>query len=242
MVAAKYHVDHRQAFDYARLSFSGTFQNELTRRIQRKTGCSHYAIFYKAAVPVSLPKVYLADNLDFSCRVLYDQRKMWMTDPVLEMNNDEDIRHWEQGARHFSPGIATLIKSPAGNRYAEASTLVYPMRNGSVTLMTLIWAGGQRPDIDFNEMYEVLFAESRLVTQNIYKILKCDPSVVGSQLNVREVQIMRLLAGGLTSKQVADAISVTRATVYFHVKQFTRKMNASTRSEAIIKAALLRVI
>lgn len=53
---------------------------------------------------------------------------------------------------------------------------------------------------------------------------------------------MRLLADGLTAEQVAAKINLTRATVYFHVKNFTKKMEASSRMEAIIKAALLRMI
>ncbi|OOH80578.1 hypothetical protein BK673_06500 [Pseudomonas fluorescens] len=242
MVVAKHNVDFRQAFDYARVSFAGTFQRELTRRILLKTNCSHYAIFYKAAVPVSLPKVYLTDNFDFSCRVIYDQEKIWMMDPVLDIASDVEIHHWSSGLPVSSPSIVTLIKTSAAKRVADASTLIYPMRNGSVASLTLIWANTDRPDIDFNETYETLFSESRMVAQKISHLSKCSQSVASSQLNIREVRIMRLLADGLTSKQVADTINVTRATVYFHVKQFTRKMNSSTRSEAIIKAALLRMI
>lgn len=241
MVSAKRNADFRQAFDYARVSFAGTVQNELSRRIQLKAKCSHFAIFYKTAMPVSLPKVYLCDNLDFSCRVIYDQKKIWMKDPVLGISSEEEIHHWDNDLSNGPANIISLVKLATGDR-PTASTLIYPMRNGSATLLTLIWGNSARPDVDFNELYETLFSESRMATQKICHSLKYSHPAANNLLNVREVRIMRLLADGLTSKQVADAINVTRATVYFHVKQFTRKMNSSTRSEAIIKAALLRLI
>lgn len=57
-----------------------------------------------------------------------------------------------------------------------------------------------------------------------------------SDLSVREVEILRLLARGTTSKSVADQLHISRTTVNNHVQHILHKLASHTRLEAIRRA------
>lgn len=237
-------IEHYSIHEYSRIKVCATFHKNLTQRILQKTACAHYALYYKTPLPVSAPKIYLIDNLDYSCRLEYDQKKLWMTDPVLHINSSDEVTRWNNTSTSTAPSILNLVKKSALTSKTEAVTLSYPMQSGSTVLLTLIWAPPYKLQLAINEVYDNTFPECRIAAHEIQSLINPAhrPILNLTKLNFREIKIMRLLADGLTSEQVADKIYVTRATIYFHVKQFTKKMNCSTRSEAIIKAALLKLI
>ncbi|MFF3500255.1 LuxR C-terminal-related transcriptional regulator [Streptomyces sp. NPDC003247] len=53
-----------------------------------------------------------------------------------------------------------------------------------------------------------------------------------ASLNVREREVLRLLAQGRRNKAIADELGVTESTVKFHVTGVLRKLEVSTRGEA----------
>lgn len=52
-------------------------------------------------------------------------------------------------------------------------------------------------------------------------------------LSPREMEVMHLLAKGMTNKQIADRISVSERTVKFHVSSILGKLGAENRTEAV---------
>jgi len=61
-------------------------------------------------------------------------------------------------------------------------------------------------------------------------------SARASDLSDREIQILRLLAKGSTTKAVADELHISRTTVNNHTQHILRKLDAHTRLEAIRRA------
>lgn len=236
-MSVKQKSPHSPIYDYARLTLGRTVRKALMQRLLTKSGCSYFAIFYKTALPLSSPKVYLVDNFNFSSRLIYDRQKLWALEPILNASGAEEIIHWQSGTLPAETGVLGLM----GKHVLEAATFLYAMHSGSMTLLTLIWTEpSSRPDL--NELYDALFPESRLATRHIRDLSRPVCPVIPGGLSVREIKILRLLADGLTSEQVADAVHVTRATIYFHVKQIMKKTDSTTRSQAITKAALLNLI
>jgi DNA-binding NarL/FixJ family response regulator len=58
-----------------------------------------------------------------------------------------------------------------------------------------------------------------------------------TQLSARENEVLRLLADGLATKQIARSLGITERTVKFHVTSIFTKLGASNRAQAIALAA-----
>jgi DNA-binding NarL/FixJ family response regulator len=58
-----------------------------------------------------------------------------------------------------------------------------------------------------------------------------------TQLSAREREVLRLLADGLATKQIARSLGITERTVKFHVTSIFGKLGASNRAQAIALAA-----
>lgn len=61
-------------------------------------------------------------------------------------------------------------------------------------------------------------------------------------LNDREITALTWVARGKTSAEVADLVGLTKRTVDFHLDNARAKLRAATRTEAVIKAAIGRLI
>jgi len=58
-----------------------------------------------------------------------------------------------------------------------------------------------------------------------------------TQLSAREDEVLRLLAQGLVTKQIASSLGITERTVKFHVASILVKLGANNRAQAIALAA-----
>ena len=61
-------------------------------------------------------------------------------------------------------------------------------------------------------------------------------------LNEREAQSLTWSARGKTSSEIATILGLAKRTVDFHIENACRKLNVSTRTEAVVKAASGRLI
>jgi len=55
-------------------------------------------------------------------------------------------------------------------------------------------------------------------------------------LSAREIQILELIAKGLTNKEISTILGVSQFTIRNHLSRITRKMDVSDRTEAIFRA------
>jgi two-component system, NarL family, response regulator LiaR len=57
------------------------------------------------------------------------------------------------------------------------------------------------------------------------------------QLSRRELEVLKLIAGGMSYSQVADQLTISMSTVKFHIGNILTKLGVETRNEAILVAA-----
>jgi DNA-binding NarL/FixJ family response regulator len=62
------------------------------------------------------------------------------------------------------------------------------------------------------------------------------PADPGALLTPRETDVLRLLAEGLANKAIAQRLDISEHTVKFHVNALLRKLDAQSRTEAVIEA------
>lgn len=58
-------------------------------------------------------------------------------------------------------------------------------------------------------------------------------SVVDEELTAREIEVLSLIQHGLRTKQIADKLRIGEATVNFHIKNLTGKLQANDRAHAV---------
>jgi DNA-binding NarL/FixJ family response regulator len=57
-----------------------------------------------------------------------------------------------------------------------------------------------------------------------------------TELSERELEVLRMLATGVTTANIAEQLHISRATVNNHIQHILRKLDAHTRLEAIRRA------
>jgi len=61
-------------------------------------------------------------------------------------------------------------------------------------------------------------------------------------LSERELQVLRLVAAGLTNQQIADELVVVVATVKAHINRIYRKLDVTNRVQAVARARELNLL
>jgi DNA-binding NarL/FixJ family response regulator len=60
-----------------------------------------------------------------------------------------------------------------------------------------------------------------------------DDDWIEQPLTPREIEVLQLLAEGLSNKSIADRLGISDQTVKFHVASVTSKLGASNRTDAV---------
>jgi DNA-binding NarL/FixJ family response regulator len=69
-----------------------------------------------------------------------------------------------------------------------------------------------------------------------------DESEQRTLLTPREVEVLRAVSSGSTNKQIARELGISQHTVKFHLESLMRKLDASSRAEAVYKSIQLKLL
>jgi two-component system, NarL family, response regulator DevR len=104
-------------------------------------------------------------------------------------------------------------------------------------------------DVDTSELVNAIRAvqrgESAFDSHSaaaMMRALSVTPQQQSNRLTEREVQVLRLLAGGLSNRDIGVRLFISETTVKFHVGNLMRKLDVTRRAEAVYAASKLGVI
>lgn len=72
--------------------------------------------------------------------------------------------------------------------------------------------------------------------------LRADEAPPAEPLTGREQEVLQLLAEGLSNRAIAQALAISEHTVKFHVNAIMTKLDAQSRTEAVVRATRLGLI
>ncbi|MFC6063329.1 MadR family response regulator transcription factor [Streptomyces ochraceiscleroticus] len=72
--------------------------------------------------------------------------------------------------------------------------------------------------------------------------VKADPEPAKATFTEREQRVLELLAHGLSNRVIGAKLFISETTVKFHVRNIMRKLDASSRAEAVYEASKMGVI
>jgi DNA-binding NarL/FixJ family response regulator len=73
-------------------------------------------------------------------------------------------------------------------------------------------------------------------------LVESEPETPPTDLTAREREVLELLAAGLSNRAIGERLSISEHTAKFHVNAIRQKLGASTRTEAVVRAARLGLI
>jgi DNA-binding NarL/FixJ family response regulator len=73
-------------------------------------------------------------------------------------------------------------------------------------------------------------------------VINVTPDVLVDDLTPREMEVLQLLADGLTNRAIAQRLSISEHTVKFHVNSILGKLGAQSRTEAVVRATRMGLI
>lgn len=142
-------------------------------------------------------------------------------------------------AAELEPGIVLWQISPE----EDAAGILHMLGNTPVLIlaqqpsMDLIRSGarGVLPvDASPEQIGVALRALSAdLVVLTAEAIHRIQPAPLGSALTARETEVLRMIAAGLSNKEIAYRLGISEHTVKFHVSALLGKLGAASRAEAI---------
>lgn len=134
-----------------------------------------------------------------------------------------------------NPGIKILALSSfqddvSVNAMLKSGAVGYILKNASVDELEHIIRTINEGNtvIDTNLMQMILHAE-RTTSAEV-------------SLSPRELEILKLIAGGMSYNQAANCLTISLSTVKFHIANILTKLKVETRNEAILVAAKLGLI
>src|SRR6201996_9647251 len=137
------------------------------------------------------------------------------------------------------PGLAVLVLTTA----LEDQLVVTALRNGA--------KGYVVKEVDTSELLRAIRAVDQgenafdpRSSSAMVRGLNASPGPCpgGSALTPRELEVLRLLAHGLSNREISERLFIAETTVKFHVANVMRKLEVTRRSEAVYVASQLGAI
>jgi len=126
------------------------------------------------------------------------------------------------------------------HRFGLVHDLIIPMHTPRRQQVLICYRLGKSPDIA-DAIEEVRETTTRLAYMSalvINDFVNLDMiKIPNVSLSIREHESLALMARGLSNNEIATTLNITERTAKFHVANVIRKLDATTRSQAIAMAA-----
>ena len=135
-------------------------------------------------------------------------------------------------------GVATIRAIRA--EFPDSRFVVLTVRGGDEDIHQALEAGAQAyllktaSDIELTATIRAVYAGLRRLSREVADRLREYPTA--SDLTPRELDVLRLLARGLTNKEIAKALTVSQTTAKWFVKNILEKLGANDRTQAVTTA------
>ncbi|MCP4753346.1 MAG: hypothetical protein GY866_20845, partial [Proteobacteria bacterium] len=85
------------------------------------------------------------------------------------------------------------------------------------------------------------FANKLLTAFRLPKAVKIDSGYI-ERLSQRELEVLRLVAGGFSNKMIVEKLFISMSTVKTHLRNIYGKLNVNSRTQSIVKAKELDLL
>lgn len=135
------------------------------------------------------------------------------------------------------------VPTQKGTRWCNVSVLVADVTNSTQPYSLHIIRAVDMPKKLELLVRDFIVSETQLPPEQLKALYSTTRSPArGAELSKRELEVLRLLAKGATTKSIAGQLHISRTTVNNHTQHILHKLNAHSRLEAIRRAELAGLI
>jgi LuxR family transcriptional regulator len=209
--------------------------------VAKQLGFDYCAYDMRLPWPVAEPKVVSLNNYPASWQQRYQQERYQKIDPT--------VAH----GRHSNQPMLWSDKQLASNRTFWEDAHAHGLHAGwaqschdAKGISGLLNLSRSDDDVSPKELREISLRLSWLVGvahESLSQLLieKHMPEAA-TQLTERELEVLRWTADGKTSGEVSEIMNISDRTVNFHISNTLKKLNATNKTAAAIKAVRLGIL
>jgi LuxR family quorum-sensing system transcriptional regulator SolR len=214
--------------------------SESLAQIISQMGFDYFSFYLRSPLPVTRPAVIHLHNYPEGWMDHYWHKSYDVVDPTLtrcresiipvlwqELITSDSKYFWKDA---FDNGLRTGIAQPSHGP------------GGAFSILNLAC----KEELGLDELRAkslrlswVAHATNQSMTNIVRKGIYGDPN---SKLTAREIEVLRWTADGKTASEVGLIMEISERTVNFHVGNSLMKLNATNKTSAVIKAAMLGLL
>ena len=209
--------------------------------LTHKLGFTYCAYGIRMPLPISAPKIEMLNNYPNDWQQCYQEQKYLSVDPTVAL-----------GVRSTTPFVWTdKLFASSRNLWedAKAHGLEHGWAqsckddHGMIGMLTVSRAHEPLTEKELSSKMEQL---SWLVQIAHFGMSRCLASSLMPEINVvlsqREISVLRWTAEGKTTAEIAEILRISDRTVNFHLNNAVVKLNASNKTAAAVRAAVLGLL
>jgi LuxR family quorum-sensing system transcriptional regulator SolR len=204
-------------------------------------GFDHCAYGLRMPLPITNPGIFMFNNYPTAWQAQYQAKNYLAIDPTVQhamrsllpiLWSDELFRPasdlWEE-ARSF------------GLRHGWAQSI--RDFNGTIGMLTLARSNEPitKTELDAKRFKMAWLAQTAHLGMSQCLTPKLMPEV-DVKLSNREIAVLRWTADGKTASEISCILNIAERTVSFHINNVITKLNATNKTSAAIKAAMLGLL
>jgi LuxR family transcriptional regulator, quorum-sensing system regulator SolR len=209
--------------------------------LSRQLDFDYCAYGIRMPLPVTSPRIVMYNNYPGDWRRIYLERSYVDVDPT--------VKH---GGRSMFPVVwSDKLFEPAQELWEEARS--FGLRhgwarssfgnNGIAGLMTLSRAAEPLSEIELRDKSMMMdwLTQAAHIAMSKCLVPKLMPELE-AKLSKQEIAVLRWTGEGYCSREIADLMNIAERTVNFHANNAMVKLNASNKTAAVMRAAVLGLL
>jgi LuxR family transcriptional regulator, quorum-sensing system regulator SolR len=207
----------------------------------RQLGFEFCAYGTRLPLPVTKPRIITFNNYPLEWRRLYVERDYLNIDPTVRLGSRSSVTlMWSDELFASCPRMWEEAQS-YGLRYGWCRSCFDS--NGIGGLLTLARSSGP---IGERELRDKAIAMDWMTQSAHTAMTKClmhrlIPECT-AKLSTQELTVLRWTGEGYCSREIAQLMNIAERTVNFHATNATAKLNASNKTAAVMRAAVLGLL
>lgn len=209
--------------------------------LSKELGFDYCAYGIRMPLPLSNPKTLMLNNYPVDWQRQYQAKNYLAVDPTVQL-----------AMRSLLPILWTDdLFDPAHDLWEEARSFglrfgwAQSVRdfNGVVSMITVARSYDAITEAELNTKRFKMAWLTQIAHLGMSEYLT--PIMMpegGVKLSNREIEVLRWTADGKTSSEISCILNIAERTVNFHINNIVVKLNASNKTSAAIKAAMLGLL